>query len=488
MAEDPWLRDGAELVLNRHTHSAAGGQVLLGGSPARVMMLTPRAAALVRHRTFQVTDDFSRRLAEHLLAAGMADPLPRSLAARSAAGITAVIPVYRRPVQLRRLLESISAVLPLCPVIVVDDASGDSSAEIAELAEHCGAKYVPLSENLGPGEARNAGLAQVESEFVLFVDTDVVLEPGSIDFLLRHFSDPQLAAAAPRVKGLPHTKQRWVLDYENARSSLDHGPAAGLVNPHSMLSWVSTTCLLARTAAVAEGFSSGMRVAEDVDLIWRLTGTGWRVRYEPASVVRHEHRSTVASWLARKYVYGTGAASLAQRHGDLVAPAVLAPWAGTALALTVLQRRWPLVMAGGLTCWAYIATVWKLRRLSLSPQQRCLLSARLVGLGLITALGQGINLTVRHWVPGTVIASFFSRRTRRVLLISAAFDAVWEYSRLKPGMRLLRFAAARRLDDIAYGLGVWSSAMRSGSLITALKTLGPARPIRPRSKSGPVRL
>ena len=82
-----------------------------------------------------------------------------------------------------------------------------------------------------------------------------------------------------------------------------------------------------------------MRVAEDVDLVWRLTAAGWRVRYEPRAIVEHEHPvRTSTTWLRRRAFYGTGAALLAARHGSAVAPVVLAP---TSAAV------WVLLLVGG---------------------------------------------------------------------------------------------------------------------------------------------
>ncbi len=50
-----------------------------------------------------------------------------------------------------------------------------------------------LDENVGPAGARNAGLALVGTPFVVFVDSDVVVEPAAIETMLRHFADPELA-------------------------------------------------------------------------------------------------------------------------------------------------------------------------------------------------------------------------------------------------------------------------------------------------------
>ncbi|WP_150462740.1 mycofactocin biosynthesis glycosyltransferase MftF [Nesterenkonia ebinurensis] len=476
-AAAPWIPYGTEIRLNRHTHML-GTNVLMGGSPSLVMTLSPRAAELLKRRSFTVTDELSAGLAERLITTGIADPSPETLPALDTSQITVVIPVYRRPEQLRRLLTSVNLCLPDHHVIVIDDASGEDSEAIAQHTDNYAARYLLLDKNRGPGEARNAGLTEVSTPFVLFVDTDVVLQPGSINLLLRHFIDPELAAVTPRVLGLPGNNCGWVTDYEDARSSLDHGPDAGLVRPHSPMSWVSTTCILARTEALTTGFSPGMRVAEDVDLVWRLSAAGWRVRYEPSNRIYHEHRTTAQQWLIRKYVYGTGAADLAQRHGNLVAPAVLAPWAGAVLMCVAVQRRWSLAIAVGLTGWAYSSTVRKLRGLSIGHRKRYLMAGRLVGFGLTTAAGQGVALMVRHWAPGIVVGSLFSSRARRLLLVSATADTVWEYARLKPEMSPAKFALARRLDDLAYSLGVWKSALCSGSLRTALRTLAPTRPTR----------
>lgn len=477
MAEDQINQDGilsagAEVVLNSHTYLFSGGEILMGGSPSRVARLKPAAAAMVTPHGITVTDAASRMVAEYLLAGGLADPDPHTLPALETSDITVVIPCYRRARQLKRLLGSISAELPGSRVIVVDDASGQQTAEIRAVTEDGGAELVVLEENGGPAEARNAGLELVETPYVLFVDTDVVLRPGSIKLLLRHFADPGLAAAAPRVLGLEQPEENWILRYERSRSSLDHGPDPSQVRPHSPMPWVSTTCLLARTQALGEGFGAGMRVAEDVDLIWRLSGTGWRVRYEPRAQVDHEHRESLRGWLSRKYVYGTGAATLAQKHGDLVAPAVMSPWAGGVLVALAAQRRWSVPVAAGIAAVATAVNARKLKSTAPERSARLRLAARLTGFGLSSAAGQGLALTVRHWWPGVAVAGVASKRVRRLLLVGSVAEAVWEYARLKPDVDPIRFLLARRLDDAAYGLGVWSSAVRARSI----KALLPARP------------
>ncbi len=456
--QDP-LPDGFVVRLNRHTRVVEGGDVLVGGSPTRVARLRPAARTVIRDRVLTVTDAGSRALAEHLLSAGMADPVVAALPEVDARIVTVVIPTRDRPQQVDRLLASLGSAMP---VIVVDDASRDAAALASVVARH-GAELVRLDDNVGTGGARNAGLSRVHTPFVAFIDSDVVADPSEIRVLLRHFADPRVAMVAPRVLGLVRERPNWITRYENARSSLDLGADASSVRPRSPVTWVSGTCLVARVDALGAGFDAAMRVGEDVDLVWRLVEQGWRVRFEPAATVLHEHRTTLRTWLGRKMYYGTGALPLAERHPRDVAPVVLPPWSIGVLVGLAAQRRWslPLVLAVS----AFV-TVRIARRLG-AVRRPYRLAVRLTGNGLLATLAQGSALLLRHWWPVVAVLCLFSRRARRAVAVAALADTVWEYARTRPRLDPVRFGIARRLDDAAYGWGVWVSSVR-GRRFTAL--------------------
>lgn len=449
------LPDGFVMRLNRHTRVVDGGAVLVGGSPTRISRLKRAALGRLRAGELTVADGSSRALAAHLLATGMADPVVERLPAVGLTAATAVIPVHERPRQLGRLLAALGGVLP---VIVVDDASADPRAIAAVAAAH-DARLIRLARNVGPAGARNAGLAAVTTPFVVFVDSDVVAEPAAIELMLRHFADPALAMVAPRVLGLAHDRPNWITRYEDARSSLDLGEDSSSVRPRSPVTWVSSTCLVARVDLLGDGFDESMRVGEDVDLVWRLVDAGRRVRFEPAATVRHEHRTTLRTWLGRKFFYGTGAEPLAERHPDDIAPVVLAPWAAATLVALGAQRRWSLPVAAAVVG----ATVLRIGRRATAVRRPYALAARLTGNGLLAAIAQGFALLLRHWWPLTAIGCLVSKRVRRAVLLAALADTAWEYARTKPRLDPLRFALARRLDDAAYGAGVWWSALRARS-------------------------
>ncbi len=454
MSGSAWLAVGTVVRLDATVRRFAEGQLLFGGSPTRLLKVRPAAAAILGDTgEFTVSDAVTANLAGALLGLGLAqiasagEPAPLDQ-------LTVVVPVHDSPRALRRLLAGLTGVR----VVVVDDASPDPLAH-AEVAKEFDATLVRLDVNAGPAAARNAGLRTVTTPFVAFCDADTVLAAGELERLLLQFADARVAAVAPRILGLADPDANWITRYESSRSSLDLGPVSAVVQPLSRVGWVPAACLIARAQALGTGFDESMRLGEDVDLIWRLCRDDSLVRYVADVTVRHEHRRTPGPWLIRKYLYGTSAAPLADRHGANVAPAVLP----TALALSaiglLLQNRWAALLSvlGFLAHARHIRQ--RLRRIEAPPRLHAVLTAR----AATDTLGQISALLLRHWFPITVLALPFSRRVRRATAAAIVVDAVAQLRSRPAAGNPVPHLLARRLDDAAYGLGVWRGALRQRS-------------------------
>lgn len=446
---------GFTVRLNRDVRLEDDGAALAGGFPTRVLYLTEAARGMFVDRVLRATNQSSELLTQRLLDAGMADPVLEELPAVQGEQLTVVVPVRDRPEALDRLLGSIGGSIR---VVVVDDCSMHPEPVAAVAAAHS-AELVDLPVNLGPAGARNAGLERVSTPYVAFVDSDMVLDPDTLPLLLRHFADPWVALVAPRIMGLMEEDANWIGRYEDARSSLDLGRYPSIVRPLSRVAWLPAACMVARVDAMGYGFGTGMRVAEDVDLVWRLAEQGWRVRYEPAVRARHEHRVHLLPWLSRKAYYGTGAYALGVRHPGNVAPAVFAPWSALMVLVVLAQRRWSAPAALAL---AVIAAARISSRLGRS-RHPVHLSARLTANGVVSSLFQASELLLRHWWPVAAIGCLMSRRMRRATLAAALVDAGIELARNDARLDPVRFALLRRLDDLAYGAGVWFGVIRGRS-------------------------
>jgi mycofactocin system glycosyltransferase len=471
------LPDGFAVRLEPATRRRDGGATLLGGSPPRQLRLAPRARAMVDGDRVVVRDGTSAALAGRLLDAGLAAPELPPAGPGAADDVTVVVPVRDRAAGTARLLTALrdDPATRVVPVLVVDDGSADPAA-LAAVAAAAGARVLRSERSRGPAAARNTGLRAAGTGLIAFLDSDCVPRPGWLAALRPHLADPRLAVVAPRITALGRGGG-WVAGYEAAVSALDMGPRPAAVRPFSGVPYVPSAALLVRRAAVGAGFDEAMPVAEDVDLVWRLSAAGWRVRYEPAAEVAHDHPATTARWLARRFAYGTGAAPLAARHGAAVAPVVLAPWPALVWAALVLGAGRRPVWAGPAAASAVLAaaTARLARRLAGGGPLPVGASIRLALAGTGLAGRTLVRAGTRHHWPLTALAVAVSPAARRRLAAVALADAVAAWWPHRSAVGPVRFAVARRLEDLAYGAGLWTGVVRARDP----RALLPARPPRP---------
>lgn len=459
------LPTGFRIRLADDVLSAGDGSVLVGGSPLTAMRLSRAARQRVVERALTVDDDVAAFVADRLLAANLAFPVLDPTEAASAADLTVVIPVRDRSEQLGRALACLAGVR----VVVVDDASIEPGL-VGAVASAYGAKLVRLDHNVGPAAARNIGLASVATPYVAFVDSDVVVSAGTLLGLTAHFADPSVVLVAPHVRGRAvNATPRWFERYEQSSPALGLGERPGVVRPRAAVAWLPSACLVGRPEGLGSGFDSSMRVGEDVDFVWRLVARGDRVRYDPSFEAHHDTRPTLREWMGRKFVYGTGGAALAKRHPANVVTAVLSPSMALAGLALLVRRPWsvPVAVVGIASGAAALLTSLP------NVPERPALAARLSIRGLGWTLRQETALALRHWWPPLVLAAVRSRTARRVLVSAILVDVI-SIRIEQPALKPVPTFAGRRLDDLAYGAGLWWGAIKCRSpRCLAVRLVGP---------------
>ena len=514
---------GMGLVPDPGTRLVAGGTVLVGGSPLRVLRLTPAGSRQVEawFAGSPVPDRMSARsLARRLLDAGIAHPdlaaLPGSA---TAADVTVVIPVRDRHAELDRCLAGLRDGSPrdVPRVIVVDDASADPAA-IARIAAARGAQVIHRPVNGGPAAARNTGLAAADTEIVAFLDSDCVPAPGWLTGLLPHFADPAVGAVAPRIAA-HQAGSGWLARYEGTSSTLDMGARPSIVRPGARVSYVPGAALVVRRSAAGDGFRQSMHVGEDVNFVWRMAAAGWRVRYEPEAVMGHDHRVTFRAWFARRADYGTSAAALEQLHPGAVRPLYASWWTAgawaaalarrpvTAAALTaaatallarrlsrVTGERWPVPAVARTSSCAvdsglrpsnahdnredHPLTDNSKKRFDASVSSEAAawpLALRLAGGGTAAAarpLGSALS---RTWWPVAIPAALAVPKLRAPLTALILLPPLLDWADRRPPLDPARYVAARLLDDAAYSLGVWQGCLARRTARPLLPLIGGRR-------------
>lgn len=421
------------------------GRTLAGGSPFRILRLSPKGSELLDRWIAGEAVTEGRSLASRLVRSGVLHPrYDRS--PFGPADVTVVIPVRGPyPVELITALDGLR-------IIVVDDGSPEP---VPGAVRH--------ETPRGPGAARNTGWRLAETPLVAFLDADTLPQPGWLDPLLKHLADPDVAAAAPRVRSA--AGDSTLASYETTESPLDLGARPGPVRPASRISYVPTAALLVRTEALSElgGFDESMRFGEDVDLVWRLT-EAHQARYEPEAAVRHAPRADWPALLRQRFGYGSSAGPLGSRHGERVAPVRMSLWSMVTWLLVLLGRtRLAAVVTGA----AAFLLVRKLDAVGAPVTASVKLALR----GNLGAARLLLQVCGRDWAPVAVPLLLCTRRGRRVLALVAARHLL-DWRRERPALDPLRFALARIAEDAAYGCGVLRGAItaRDGSALLPVLT------------------
>jgi mycofactocin glycosyltransferase len=472
--DDELVPAGFRLRPDPGARTLAGGTVITGGCPIRVLRLSPAGARHVAgwwDGTPVPGNAKARALARRLLDTGIAHPmLERDEAERP--DVTVVIPVRDRHAELARCLAGLAGTPR---VIVVDDGSADPAA-IQSAAAAAGASVVRRPVNGGPAAARNTGLAAARTPLVAFLDSDCVPGAGPanwLDALLPHFADPAVGAVAPRIVPAEagHT---WLARYEGASSTLDMGRRPSIVRPGSRVPYVPGAALIVRKQAAGTGFAEDMRVGEDVDFVWRLAASGWRVRYEPAATMGHQHRVRLREWLSRRKDYGTSAAALEQRHPGAVRPLYASAWTAAAwLAAAFGQPEAGAVVTG-------TGTALLARRLARVTGEAWPMPAGSAAWRLAVAQAAGGTLGAarplgsaicRTWWPVAVPAAIAARRLRLPLAALVLAPPLLDWLDRRPPLDPARYVAARLLDDAGYSVGVWQGCVERRTVRPLLPVL-----------------
>ncbi|MGF0225263.1 mycofactocin biosynthesis glycosyltransferase MftF [Dietzia natronolimnaea] len=480
-------RGVSRVVLDRRTRVLRRGGVVrvLGGDPVTLVTPAPGVASLLDGGAIPTGTAAGAALARALTDRGMAHPDVGGPDARGLAAVAVVIPVHDDADGVAAVVAALGSELARgLRVVVVDDGStvplaAPSLPTQPTPAQPSAIRVVRHEDPRGPAAARNTGTAVALSggaDVVVYLDADVIPEPGWLEPLLTHLDDPRVAAVAPRIVAAAPGRF-WVRGYETARSALDMGHEPARVRPRTRVAYVPSAALAVRPDRLPPApdgsgrgpFDERLRVAEDVDLCWRTDRAGALIRYEPSSRVAHRHRTTVAPLLVRRAFYGTGAAPLADRHGAAVAPAVAAPW-----SLAVALGFWSGTPVGLLVAAGASARAWSRTR-ALTGDDRA--AAGLVLRGSVASVRQLPEALLRPYWPLTALAllstahsrSPVARGLRRRVAAAAVAEGLWHWwAAREPGRapvdEPLGHVILHRLDDLAYGVGVWRSAWAARSV------------------------
>jgi mycofactocin system glycosyltransferase len=347
-------------------------------------------------------------------------------------------------------------------VIVVDDGSRDASPQVAR---QFGALLVPSGgRGRGPATARNVGARVAHGEILAFIDSACTASTDWLAELLQLFGDSSTAAVGGLVDGM--CTESAVDRYEAAMSSLSLGSRARYGGNGNDTFYLPSCNLLVRRSAFvkAGGFKDAMHVGEDVDLTWRLRDQGWTITYQPRGRVFHEHRSTVRSFMSRRFDYGTSEGLLQRLHPHRRKRMVVPPLLALLLALCLaapFTNGWSLLPAVGVLVADAVVVRWRLMRRTIPLGLPALLGGRLRALASL-AYYLSFHL-VRYYALVGIAVALIAPLVWLPFLAALGCAARVDYGVRRPALAFIVFTAIYLLEHIAYGAGVFWGCLSRGS-------------------------
>ncbi len=182
-------------------------------------------------------------------------------------------------------------------VIVVDDASTDSTEQVA--ARH-GCRIVRLEQNVGAARAKNLGASEARGDVILFTDADIVLQPDTLGLIADNLKDPSVTG----VVGLLGRRLRYSNFSSQFKNLWMHHTYTRLASSEGErgvgLFYTSIAAIRKDIFEQLGGFDPhyrGASVTEDIEFGQRLLSASHRVRLDSRLVVEHLKHYTLRGLL-----------------------------------------------------------------------------------------------------------------------------------------------------------------------------------------------
>lgn len=184
-------------------------------------------------------------------------------------------------------------------IIFTDDASADASVEYIKSLqkEYPQIKIIAHKKNVGFGENTNYAVKKATGDYVVLLNNDIKPHPGYITHCLKHFKDPKVFGVGFAELG----HECWARIFW-ADGTLQHEPGKKISKTH-ISAWVSGGSSIIRKKYFERlgGFDPVYApfYSEDLDIGLRAWKSGYKLLWEPLSVVEHKHESTTSKFPKR---------------------------------------------------------------------------------------------------------------------------------------------------------------------------------------------
>ena len=232
-----------------------------------------------------------------------------------------IVPVFNRPDEVDELLESLSNQTQKdFEVIIVEDGSVKTCKDVCDKYADILALHYYAKENSGPGQSRNYGAERANGEWLLILDSDVVLPTGYLEAIDHSLTSDIVAFGGPDAAHPSFTPVQKAISYSMTSffttggirgSSPQSGGTRGALDKFYPRSF---NMGIRRDVYLQLGGFSKMRFGEDIDFSYRIVEAGHSPRLFPEAWVWHKRRTDFKKFFRQVYNSGIARINLEKRH------------------------------------------------------------------------------------------------------------------------------------------------------------------------------
>lgn len=226
-----------------------------------------------------------------------------------------VIPVYNRPVEVDELLQSLCGqTFHDFEVVVVEDGSSVPCGDVVKkYADRLVVSY-HTKANSGPGQTRNYGVQRANGEYVLILDSDVVVPPDYLNEVDKELkAKPCDAFGGPDRAHSSFTSMQKAINYAMTSFFTTGGIRGGKKKMDKFYPRSFNMGVKREVYCALNGFSA-MRFGEDIDFSTRIFKAGYACRLFPEAWVWHKRRTDLKKFFKQVHNSGIARINLSKRH------------------------------------------------------------------------------------------------------------------------------------------------------------------------------
>ena len=226
-----------------------------------------------------------------------------------------IVPVFNRPDEVDELLESLSnQTLKDFEVIIVEDGSTRNCKDVCDKYADILALHYYAKENSGPGQSRNYGAERASGDYLLILDSDVVLHEGYIQAVEDSLKEtPAEAFGGPDAAHPSFTPVQKAISYSMTSFFTTGGIRGGKTKLDKFYPRSFNMGIRRDVYLQLRGFSK-MRFGEDIDFSYRIVEAGYQPRLFPEAWVWHKRRTDFRKFFRQVYNSGIARINLEKRH------------------------------------------------------------------------------------------------------------------------------------------------------------------------------